>query len=696
MAAGELFLEVRCEEIPARMLRPAVEELGSRLFEELMGRNLAPSEISTGLTPRRLVVTLRGLPEREPDRSERQVGPPAKVAYDADGAPTKALLGFAQRCGVDPQQVEVEATEKGDYLVATVDIAGVQTSQVLAEVLPRVLRQLSWPKSMRWADSVGPWVRPVHSVVCLFAGNVVEFELFGVRAGRTTIGHPIHSPESIVPSDSTSYHAELAARGILVDFVARRTALLAGLEQAAREAGGSLVADDSLLDKLALICEIPGVVCGRIGTMDLPREVLITSLRDHQSAFSIESDDGLLPYFLTVMDRADDPEGRVRRGNEWVVAARLDDARFFYGEDRKIRLTDRRQHLETVTFHERLGSYAAKTERAVELSESLCRQLDWTDELDSVGAAVRLLKVDLTTEMVKEFTSLQGVMGGIYAREEGAPESVWQAIYDQYLPLSTDDDIPRGRVGRIASLADRLDTLVGMFGCGLVPTGSKDPFGLRRVAQGAVRIVLEGDLRIDLAAATAHATEIYADRLESGGESGLQALPPFIFDRLRHLLGLEGFAYDEVEAALATGGTVLPDLRDRVHALHEVRAREGFLDVVLSAKRIANILRDSPDHSLLEELLVEPAEVALFAASQQLEDELAETESRGDYVDGLGKIADFAGVLDRFFIEVLVMDEDPKRRANRLALLQSIQRTLSRTASLAEMVVDKRAHQNTD
>jgi glycyl-tRNA synthetase beta chain len=690
MTPNEFFLEVRCEEIPARMLQPGIRELGSRLFEELMGRNLAPTEVSTGFTPRRLVVTLSGLPEREPDRRERMTGPPAKVAYDEGGQPTKALLGFAERCGIEPQDVRVETTEKGDYLVADIEVPGAATVEVLGEIVPRVLASLSWPKSMRWGASEGPWVRPVHSIVALLAGQIVDFELFGIRSGDRTVGHPIHSPEEIVVTDSAQYHAELESRHVIVDFEARKAALLAGLEAAAEEAGGTLVPDDELLDKLASICGTPGVVRGDIEAMDLPREVLVTSLRDHQSAFTAEAGEQLLPCFLTVMDRFADPDGRVRRGNEWVVAARLDDARFFYSEDRKIDLAERAGRLEGVTFQERLGSYADKTDRIVALSEALCDALGFEADKPEVLQAARLLKADLTSEMVKEFTSLQGVVGGVYAREEGQPEAVWQAVYDQYLPASSSDPVPRGRAGWVVSLADRIDTLVGMFGCGLIPTGSKDPFGLRRVAQGAVRIVLEADLRFDLADLVARAVELYGERLPIDNVRVLDVLRPFLFDRMRYLLGLEGFAYDEIEAALAGAGHELPDLRDRVAALHEVRSREGFLEVVLAAKRIANILREAEPHDLRQELLAEPAERDLLAASRELEDRLVQAEADGDYVEGLGKIAEFAGVLDRFFVEVLVMDEDPQLRANRLALLQSIHRTLSRTARLTEMVVDRR------
>jgi glycyl-tRNA synthetase beta chain len=689
LTMADLFLEVRCEEIPAKMLKRGIRDLGTRLFEELMGRNLAPAEVTTGFTPRRLVATLVGLPEREPDREERLTGPPVSVGYTPAGEPTPALLGFAKKCGVAPEDVERVKTEKGEYLAATRFIAGVDTVSALSELLPRVLRDLSWPKSMRWGASEGPWVRPVRSIVALLDGEVIPFELLGVTSGRTTTGHPIHSPQSIEVTDSDGYYRAMEQLDIIISFEKRRELLLERLEEAATEVDGRLVEDQALLDKLTSICGIPGIVRGQIEHMDLPREVLITSLRDHQSAFTVESDGELLPWFLTVMDRGEDPDGRVQRGNEWVVAARLDDARFFYSEDQKTPLDERHEHLDRVTFHDRLGSYADKSDINVALVAVLCEQLGWSEEADDCSSAAALLKCDLTTEMVKEFTSLQGVMGGIYSRHEKHPEAVWKAIYEQYRPISTSDPIPTDRVGQVVSLADRLSTLVGMFGSGLIPTGSKDPFALRRAAQGAVRILLEGDLRFDLDAVLGRAIELYRERLKSSSEETLGALRPFLLDRARYLLGREGFAYDEIEAAIAAGGSNYPDLRDRVVALSQIRETPGFLDVVLAAKRIANILRQAEIGDFRENALVEPAEKQLFSSSRELEADLNEAEQRGDYVAGFSRIAEFAEVLDQFFVEVLVMDEDVDLRGNRLALLDSIHTTLSRTAHLTEMVVDR-------
>lgn len=694
MPAGEYLLEVRAEEIPARMLEPAVKELATRVFEELMACGVGPREVATGYTPRRLMLEMRGLPAREADREEQVLGPPVSVAFRPDGSPAPALEGFARRCGVAASELSRVQTGKGEYLAAVRRTTGRPTAEVLAEIVPRILAAIAWPKTMRWGAGLGPWVRPVAGLVSLFGGEVVPFELFGVAAGEETAGHPVLSPSPIRVRGAADYRKKLGARGVEVSPEARRQAIAATMAERAAALGGRPVDDPALLGKLAAICEIPGVVEGAFAPelLELPREVLTTTLRDHQSAFAVESDGRLLPAFLTVMDRPDDPAGRVRAGNEWVVAARLADARFFYLEDRKTSLAHRAERLDHLTFHERLGSYAAKAERLAALTALLCRELGWPEIEADADTAARLLKADLTTDMVKELASLQGVMGGIYAREEGYPEAVWQAIYDQYLPATTDDPLPRGRAGRLAALADRVDTLVGIFGLGLVPTGSRDPFGLRRAAQGAVRIALEGRLPLDLDLVAAKAARLYGDRLAKSGEEILELLRPFLYDRVRYLLGLKGYAYDEIEAALAAGGNDLPDLEARVDALHTVREEAPFLSVVLAAKRIVNIVKDAPEQPLSAELLAEPAERELYHAAQALRADVEEAARAGEYLRCLRRTGELAEVLDRFFVEVLVMDENEGLRRNRIALLQSIHRVMSRTARLTEMVVDRSEH----
>lgn len=694
-AGGELLLEVRCEEIPARMLEGATRELAGRVFEDLMGRGVGPREVETGFTPRRLVLVLRGLPAKAADVEEVVTGPPASAAFTAEGTPTKAALGFAQRLGLAPEQLERVRTEKGEYVAGRRHVAGLATADVLAEVLPRVLLGIGWAKTMKWGSGTGPWVRPLHGIVALLDGEIVPMELLGVRSGRTTVGHPTLSPQPFEVAGVADYREKLAARGIEVRFPERCRRLAEEMAARAAAQGGTLVDDAPLLAKLGAICEIPGVMEGAFdaGLLELPREVLATSLRDHQSAFTVERDGAMLPLFLTVMDRPDDPVGRVRAGNEWVVAARLADARFFWQEDRGVPLAERAAALDRLSFHEKLGSYAAKAVRLEALSRAVCQELGWEAEEEAAAEAARLLKADLVTEMVKEFTSLQGVMGGIYAREEGRPEAVWQAIYDQYLPAAADDAIPRGRAGIACGIADRVDTLVGIFGLGLVPTGTKDPFGLRRAAQGVFRILLEARLPLALEPLLRRAVQLYGDRLRRDADAILGDLWPFLDDRIRHLLGRRGLAYDEIAAAMVSdegrGARRLPDLEARAAALHAAREAPAFRTVVLAAKRIANITRGQEAFALDAACLAEPAEQALHEAHARLAGEVDLAVAQRDYGRALAAIGSLADTLERFFVEVMVMAEDAAVRRNRLALLQGIGATLSRVAGLTEMVVEK-------
>lgn len=729
-ARSEFLMEVRTEEIPARMLRPAMEELQSALLAELIRRGLTPDSIDTGFTSRRLWLVVRGLPLREPDRELVEIGPPASVAFDGEGKPTAAGLGFAKKVGVDAsslrcrvfakdetrftdvvmgQRVDrpIQVKADGERVFAVRTHEGNPTSQVLAQLLPSYLENISWAKTMRWGSGTGPWVRPVHGVVALLDGEVVPFELFGIAAGRVTSGHPTLSAGTFEVSGVDDYLGELVQRGILPSPDDRREALRDEMTARAEAAGGRLVEDEPLLEKLAAICEIPGVMEGSFAEelTALPREVLTASLRDHQSALTVERDGKLLPLFLTVMDRPDDPAGRVRAGNEWVVAARLADARFFWQKDRAMPLAERRGSLTSLTFQERLGSYADKADRLAVLAGRIAEAADLGAERVAAERAARLAKVDLATEMVREFTSLQGVMGGLYAREDGESEAVWQAVYDQYLPAGADDALPRGAAGWTVALADRLDTLAGFFGLGpkLWPSGSKDPFGLRRAALGVVRLCLEGGASVDLAPLLEAAAAGYPEGVQPHWRDAFQALDveggrrvsgpliDFLLDRLDYLLGREGLAHDEIAAALGARGTGLrlDAIAARARAVRAAREEKAFLAVALAARRIANILKEEPEGSVDVGALTEDSERALAGAAEELERAVAEALETSDFEAGLRAVQALAAPLDRFFVEVLVMDPDPAVRRNRLALLAGIRREISRLADLSALVVEK-------
>ncbi len=700
--AAEYLLEIRGDQMPARLLPRALKQLGSRLLEALTERGEEPEEMTTGLTPRRLIVCCRGLPERAPDRQECELGPPLAEAYGAGGEPTEALRGFAERVGAAPEELETHSTDKGEYLAAVRHLTGSPTPEILAEIVPRILSGMNWSgQMMRWGRGKGPWVRPLRGIVSVYAGEVVPFEFAGVTAGRTTAGHPTLSPDPFEVADFDDYRQRLCERGIEVAFEDRRHALVKALRARAAELGGELYHVPGLLDRLALMCEIPGVAAGAFDPeyLALPGEVILATLQQQQSAFVLSSttEEGrgeLLPYFVTVMDRPDDPRGIVRAGQERAAAGRLNDALFQYEADRRLPLAERSRRLDQLSFHPRLGSFAHKTRRVQALVELIAGELGWHDDLDAAREAAVLLKTDLTTAMVRDFGSLRGIMGGIYAREEGYVEAVWQAIYDQYKPATLDESIPRGRSGQLVAVADRLDALVGFFGIGQAPTGSKDPLAMRRRALGLLRILIEAEMPLDLDLIAARAVLLYNDEregegLERGAEEILQALQGFLADRLRNLFVQRGFAHDEIEAAMAVGANNLPDLAARLRALRTMREAAEFRSLVLAAKRIFNIVKESAEFELHPELLVEEAEKDLYANLVEVRRTVDEAADGRRYEDCLRHMEELVPSLDRFFAEVLVNDEDETLRHNRMALLQATRRVFWRMARLKEMAVEK-------
>ncbi len=677
--SAEYLLELRFPELPRRRLEKATSQLATRLFEDLMGRGLGPREVVTGMTPRRLTVCLRQLPEVEPDRRQRELGPPAAEAYE-DGEPTEALRGFLERAGAELDQLEEVKTERGAYLAVYREIAGRPLGEVLGELVPLALGELEWWPPVRAAG--GP-----RGLLSLLDGEVLACELAGLAAGAATAGHPILSPASFEVTGFADYQSQLQELGIEVVFEARRAALEEALARRAAELGGELEGDAELAGRLAARCEIPGVVHGRFDPehTTMPEEVVLAALARRLDAFAVRGKEDLLPVFVTAMDRADDPAGYVRAGQERAAAGCLVDARFRYDADRRLTLAERGRSLDGLDFHPRLGSYAAKAERIRELAELACGELGWDDVLAPVREAAGLLKADLTSGMVGDYPSLRGTIGGLYAREEGYVDAVWRAIYEQYQSRP----IPRQRAGRVLAVADRLDSLVGFFGIEPAPSGSRDPFGLRRLARGLLRIVAGGEMALDLDLLAARAVLLYGELLERGAEELLRELQDFLAERRRHFLGRRGFAHDEIEAAEAIGAKDLPDLVARIQALQTVREDGDFRSLVLAAKRIFNIVKDSPEIDLRPDDLAEGAERDLHDALGPVRQAVDRAAAERQYQACLRAMFGLVPHLDRFFAEVLVMDEDETLRANRIALLQACRRVFWRIARLRAMAVEK-------
>ena len=692
MNRADFLLEIRTEEIPAPALASARLDLARLVTEALSAEGLVPEASRSLATPRRLILILQALPERQQDRSSEVVGPPASAAFDADGKPTRAAKGFAAKHKVDVSELVVVDSPRGKAVAARRTIPGRAALEVLSELVPRAVAAMTFPKTMRWGSGESLFVRPVRGVLALLGKEVVPLELFGVPAGSTTVGHRILSDGDLHVEGPDDYLGKLRAANVEPDGEVRRTTILESARRLAEEVGGAIESDSDLAAILADLVEWPGVVRGSFAPefLQLPEEISTTAMRTHQKYLPIRGKAGLLPHFVSVMDNREDRKGLIAKGNEWVLNARLADARFFFEEDRKQALDSRLPELSRLSFQDRLGDYRQKTGRLQDLSETIAHMVGRPDLVETVLTAARLAKADLATRMVKEFTDLQGIVGGLYARLEGYPESVWKAIYDQYRPVSATDDPPREASGAILSLADRFDTLVGLFSIGLVPTGSRDPYGLRRVAFGAVSIIVSRRWRLDWRPLVRKALSLYPTGVASvPAEAVLAELEKFFAERLKNLLERRGHPYDEIAAVLNVGVWDFADAADRVLALSDARREIDFRSLILAFKRIRNILTGEEAGPPSAELYREKAERELAADFLQARQAMEDLAGSRRYREAMEMIASVAPSLDRFFVEVLVNCPEEDLRRNRLALLAAIQKEFSRLADFSEIVVEK-------
>jgi len=695
-ATRTFLLELHCEEIPARFLKPLWENFIHLLEDDLekwFPTGDSANYWTNALThsggfysPRKLAWRLAGLPESQSDQTETQVGPPQRMCVDEDGKPTIQGLKFAEKWGVDFQAVRFEqpAGKKEPCAVVTLTKRGRPTVELLAEALPALVAGLHVPKAMRWGKSDFEFVRPIRNILCLFGEQVVPITVDGVAATDTTWGHRLfhrQHPEPVRIASPGGYEAALEAAGIVVSLDVRRARIAQQLEQLAAEAGGRVVADAELLDTLAEIVEFPRILRGDFPAnfLELPKEVLVTSLREHQKSFCIENAMGeLLPCFLTAANRPDDPEGFVKAGNEWVLKARLYDARFFFAEDRKHPLSDRLEKLKALTFQRELGSYHDKTGRVVALVKALATRLSGDDDhINRALEAARMAKCDLRTLMVGEFPELQGIMGGEYLRHEGAPAEVWMAVKEQYRPVGADDAIPSTPMGCLLSLCDKLDTVAGCFAVGLIPSGSKDPLALRRAGQGIVRILWEMGWELSPADLINTALAVVGARATRPQAETAEALLTFFRDRVAYQLELAGFAGSVRRSALAAGWTNLADLKTRCENLSLFSEDSRFASLAQSAKRIGNILKDEvPGDQFQAALLVEAAELDLLG-------HLHRVEAQHDLIVTLNNLAELADPLEAFFSSVMVKCEDQALRAARLSLLHRLRQAFLRVADFS-------------
>ncbi len=716
----EFLLEVGVEEIPAWMIPATLDNFRDLLVEKLKTNRLADEDTPPPqmfATPRRLVAYCPQLPARQPAREELVQGPPERIAFDADGNPTPAGIKFAEKMGTRVGDLETVATPKGDYLSARKVDSGLEAFQILKDLIPVVIQGIYFPRTMYWEGKSGPhFIRPIRNLVALLDGRVIPCSLGSVKAGRYSFGHRRLGKPRISVKSFSQYRESLAANGVLLDPEERRARIQGQIDFLLRmEKDYRLKENPELLSTLVHLTEHPTPLIGSFDPsyLSLPEEVLITVMRGHQKYFAVEDANGkLAPRFIAVMETDADTTGVIRNGHERVLRARFNDAQFFWKVDGKTTLANRLERLRNVTFQSSLGSYFEKVDRMQQLALHMVRALQKNgvqmSEQDAQTAA-RLSKSDLTTDLVKEFTELQGVVGGLAANREELPAAVGLAIYDHYKPQSMEDSLPRSREGDVVSLADRLDTLVGCFGVGLIPTGSKDPFGLRRAAQGVIRILAEQELPLDLRAMVGEAETIYTSAKANGHHASWkpepEALFAFLDDRLRYYLReTHGFPYDEVNAVLtATAGftesktsTDVTDILHRLRAVHEIRSTADFEPLAAAFKRMKNILQQAGKEqeftpsTVQDELLESRPEKKLYEHFGAISEAVSRHKEKRDYLAALREISSLRADVDHFFDTIMVMVPDLQVRGNRLSLLAALFTEFSTIADFSEIVPDEK------
>jgi glycyl-tRNA synthetase beta chain len=702
--ATDFLFEIGCEEIPAGMLPGAAEELKAILDKYLLAHSLIEKpNINTYAAPRRLAASCAQVLARQPDEIKEVTGPPKVVAFDATGKPTRAAESFAMKVGLAIDKLTLVPTPRGEYLSAKQIIQGRTSQAILEEILPRVVAEIAWPRSMYWTGATGlRFIRPIRWVVALLGGRTLRFTLGDAVAGNSSAGHRFLGKPKVPITGHKDYARKLKANYVLVNPEERRKKIETEMHRLANGKSLRIHADAHLMDLVTYLNEYPTAIMGSFdpGYLELPDEILITVMRDHQKYFALERRNGsLAPNFLAIINLDKDRAGLIRAGHERVLRARFADARFFWETDQKCRLADNLPKLAAVTYQAKLGSYGQKVERVRAIARWLAEQ--WFSSgihQSSVGAADRaaeLAKCDLVSGMVGEFTELQGVVGGLYAKAQGEPEEVAWAVYDHYKPASLDEGIPRNITGRGVALSDKLDTLVGCFAVGLIPSGSSDPFALRRAAMGIVRIIVESKLPLSLSMAIGKSIRVLHEstaKVQVGPEVE-KRVNEFILERARFVLKERGgFAYDEINASFAAGADDLVDSVKRIEAIKAIRKTKNIEPLAVSFKRIRKILEKAGPESgwrlgsVRAELMTEAAERELHSEAAAVVRATEKSKKEGHYREALQGIASLRPAIDRFFEEVMVNAEDAEVRKNRLTLLAGLLSEFSTIADFSELV----------
>lgn len=689
MAAKELLLEIGTEEIPARFIPPALSDLKNLAQKAFESNLIGFKEIKTLGTPRRLVLHITGVAETQKDRVEEVVGPPVRVAYDASGKPTKAAEGFAKAQGVDIKALKIKKGEKGDFISVVKSFKGGSVKKILPEILPNVLLSIPFPKSMRWGDSDIRFARPIHWILTLFGSDVIPFAIGDIKTGNFSRGHRFMSNKTFTVKDFSDYIAKAKKAYVIVDPEERKKTIVKGVNEFAKKVGGSILQDEGLVEEVTFLTEYPITVMGNIEKrfMTIPKEVLINSMREHQRYFSVVNSNGnLLPHFITISNTKTKDDRVVARGNERVLRARLSDAKFFWEDDRKVKLEKKVEGLKKVVYHSDLGTSYEKMERFNKIAEFLADNLNKSEK--AVASRVAFLcKADLITGMVGEFPKLQGVMGREYAKVDGEKPAVSQGIFEHYLPTFAGDDIPKSDAGAFVSIGDKLDTICGIIGVGLNPTGSADPFALRRNALGIINIILGKKYHISLNALVDLSLKLLSAKLKKDMGVVKNEVIEFFKGRVSNLLETEGYAYDVVEACIASDFDDLFNLVERVKAVSSLKGTPEYAPFGITFKRVSNILKDVKSFKPVSKaLLKEKDEKALYEGYAAKKDEVLSLINKLNYKKAMSELSKLRKLADNFFDGVMVMDKDMKLRENRLALLNEISLLFKKIADFSKIV----------
>ena len=687
----DFLLEIGTEDVPARFLTGVLAELGEKATAFLTEARLKYSAAKTYGTPRRLVLLAEKVAEVQEAQVYEVKGPPCKAAFDASGQPTRAAVGFAKSQGVDVSSLVVRPVGNAEYVFAIKEEPGRQASEVLAELCPRIISSLSFAKPMRWGDKELRFIRPIRWLVALYGDKVVDFTLDGVKSGRESRGHRFLSAGPVKVENPEDYFTKMAANFVMVDPAERRRVIWKEAEKLAALENGFIRKDEELLEEVVNMVEFPTVFCGSFlkEYLDLPEPVLTTPMREHQRYFPVYDAGGrLLPRFIAVHNSAPEHTPTIRAGNENVLRARLTDAAFFYREDLALRLAERVEGLKKVVYQEELGTMYDKTERLTNLVGYLGGVLKVKKEVQAAASrAAFLSKADLLTNMVYEFPELQGVMGKVYALKDGETPAVAEALYEQYLPRFAGDSLPETIPGRLLSIADKVDSLVGCFGIGLIPTGSQDPYALRRQAFGVCHIVLEGRLPLSLSGMISTAYREYGGKLKQDGAAVVGELLGFFQQRLKAIFSERGIASDVTDAVLAVGFDDIYAAWLRAEALQSFKDRPPFIDVYTAYTRAANLSRGVPEREPDPARFADSAEYRLYNAAVALREEISGDLKNRDYLKVLEKLSRLREPVDKFFDTVLVMDQDRTLRENRLALIKLVADLVRRVADLGRIAV---------